>query len=74
MTTLTLRRKIIKRIDKLPRKELQLLDDIIASRTAPGDEDATKELLEIPGFEKRLKNAEKEIVDGKVHTFRKMPG
>lgn len=72
MTTLTLKRKIIKRIEKLPKKELEIIGDIIVSRCDPGDEEATKELLAIAGFEKRLKKAENEISEGKVHSFKKI--
>jgi len=70
MTTIDLRRRIVQKIEKLPAKELKIINGYIES--LEGDEEAAKELLAIHGFRKRLKQAEKEISDGKVYDFDKI--
>lgn len=58
MTTTTLKKNLIKRIEKLSKKKLEKID-IIMNSIEDGDEKATIELLEIPGLIQQLKKAEK---------------
>jgi hypothetical protein len=73
MTTTTLKKRINKTIKKLPKEKLQVVDDFVSYLAERNENNAaTKELLVIPGFLKRLRIAEKEIDEGKVYDYDKI--
>ena len=63
MTTTTLKKNLIKRIEKLSKKKLEKIDSIMNS-IEEGDEKATNELLEIPDLIQQLEKAEKSYSRG----------
>ncbi len=73
MTTKTLKLRIKRKIENLPKEKLLVADDFI-SYLFERDEDneATKELLKIPGFERDLKKAEESLKKGEGVNWRKI--
>ena len=63
MTPLDIRKQIEKYLDELSSEKLEILIDIISDLL--DDDDATNELLNIDGFEKRFEEAKKNVQDGK---------
>ncbi|MCI0450242.1 MAG: hypothetical protein L0Y79_10750 [Chlorobi bacterium] len=74
MTTTTLKKRINRTIKKLPKEKLQVVDDFV-SYLADRDEEneATKELMAIPGLLSELEKAQKEFKEGKGVNWRKVP-
>jgi hypothetical protein len=71
MTTKALKLRIKKKIENLPKEKLLVADDFISYLSEKDEEnEATKELLKIPGIEKELKQAEESIKKGKGVNWR----
>jgi len=65
MTTTGLKNSLIRRIKKFPKKKLKKIEGFIASLEGEGDEEATKEIMAIPGILEELKKAEESFKKGK---------
>jgi hypothetical protein len=73
MTTTTLKNRINKTIRKLPKEKLQVVDDFVSYLADRNDDnEATKELLAIPGLLQEIEAAEKEFKEGKGINWRKV--
>ncbi len=70
MTTTALKNRVHKKIDKLSSDKIKVVENFIDEIDEMNE--ATKELLAIPGFEERMKKAEKEIAEGKVYDYDKI--
>jgi len=55
-----------RRLESLSRARLQVADDFLAYLQERESNEATEELLRVPGFEKGLAEAEKQIEAGQV--------
>jgi hypothetical protein len=60
-----LRRELKRRIDRLSADRLPVADDFLAYLEERESEEATAELLRIPGLLKDLEEAEREFAEGK---------
>lgn len=60
------RRRAKRRIDSLPDERIDVADDFLAYLQERESNEATEELLRIPGFVDRLKEAEKDIAEGRT--------
>ncbi len=72
MTTAQLRRQIGERARTLSEDRLRVVDDFLAYLQDRQDNDATRELLAIPGFQSALKKAEREVSLGKTVRWAKV--
>ncbi len=66
VTTGELRRQAKRRIQGMSEERLRVADDFLAYLEEREGDEATEELLRIPGFIERFKRAQSEIADGKV--------
>ena len=66
MTTAELRRQAKERIDTLSSKRVQVANDFLAYLAERESNEATEELLRIPGFVEAMEEAEKDIAAGRV--------
>jgi hypothetical protein len=66
MSATDTRRAAKRRIDSLSADRLRVADDFLAYLQERESNEATEELLSIPGFIERLEKAEKQIEAGKV--------
>ena len=72
MTTLQLRRAAEHRIRRLPPEKLKVAAEFLAYLEAGASDEATAELLRIPGLLKGVLKAHKEIAAGKGAEWRKV--
>jgi hypothetical protein len=73
MTAIALKNRIKKKIQKLPKDKLEVVDDFVSYLSDRDNENtATKELLSIAGFEKELKQGEESIKKGEGMNWRKV--
>ena len=72
MNTTQIRNKVKEQIDKLSPEKLSIVRDFILDLEAEEDIDATKELLNISGFESAFKRANQQIKEGKVRDWREI--
>jgi len=72
MTTTSLKSSITKRIGKLPKEKLLVVDDFISYLADRNDNPATKELLNIPGLLSEVKAGKREFTSGKGTNWRKV--
>ncbi len=72
MTTSELRRELKRRIDRLSEERLAVADDFLAYVEERESDDATAELLRIPGLLDELKEAERVIAEGKTVSWREV--
>lgn len=67
MTTSLLKTRINRKINKLPHNKLQVVEDFVSYLSERDDEnEATKELISIPGFENRFKEALRSVKKGET--------
>jgi len=66
MTTTQLRRRAKRRIDALPESRLRVVDDFLAYLEERELNDATRELLSVPGLLDEVAGAEREASRGKL--------
>jgi len=55
-----------RRLERLSERRLHTADDILAYLETLEDDDATEELLRIPGLTNRLAEAERDIAEGRT--------
>ena len=72
MNTTQIRNEVKEQIDKLSPEKLSIVRDFILDLEAEEDIDATKELLNIPGFESAFKRADQQIKEGKARYWREI--
>lgn len=72
MTARELRRELKRRIDRLSEERLAVADDFLAYVEERESDDATAELLRIPGLLDELKEAERDIAEGKTASWREV--
>lgn len=72
MSALELRRKAKKRIDGLSPESLKFTLDFMEFLDEREEEDATEELMRIPGFGKAMEKAERDIAAGRVTPVEKL--
>jgi hypothetical protein len=66
------RRIAKRRLDSLSADRLRVADDFLAYLQEREDNEATEELLRIPGFVERLEKAERQIAAGQVTPVEKL--
>jgi hypothetical protein len=66
MSTVELRRETKRRIEQLSPERLQVAADFVAYLAERESNEATEELLRIPGLTKALEEAERGIAAGRV--------
>ncbi len=71
MSTIELRRKAKKTIDKLSGSRLRFVADLLNYVQERESEEATKELLEIPGFLESFDQGVKDVRAGRTTPWRK---
>ncbi len=67
-----LRQKAKRRIESLSDKDLRSALDYLNFLEDRGEENATEELARIPGFEKSMREAQKEIAAGRLTPVSKL--
>ena len=72
MAIAEMRRRLKQRVDRLSEARLRVADDFLAYLEERESEEATAELLAIPGFAEALKQAEAEIASGRVTPARSL--
>lgn len=72
MSTIELRRKAKKAIDQLSGQRLRFVSDFLAYVNDSRSDEATKELLEIPGFLESFGRGVKDIRAGRATHWRKV--
>jgi len=70
MNTAEIRQQINQHLDQLSSDRLQLVADFLAYLTDKESEQATKELLDIPGFLESFEKGKKDIAEGRVANWR----
>jgi hypothetical protein len=70
MAVTDMRRRLKQRVDRLSEARLRVADDFLAYLEERESEEATAELLAIPGFRGALKQAEADIARGHVTPVR----
>ena len=60
------RRRAKRRIDALPDERIDVADDFLAYLEERESNEATEELVRIPGLLEQLKEAEKDIAEGRT--------
>jgi hypothetical protein len=70
MTTTDMRRRLKQRVDRLSEARLRVADDFLAYLEERESEEATAELLAIPGFVDALQQAEAQVAQGQVTSVR----
>ena len=71
-TTADLRRRAKQRLDRLSPTRLQVADDFLAYLEEREGDEATEELLRIPGFVDALAEAQRDIACGNVTPAEKL--
>ncbi|MBW4627000.1 MAG: hypothetical protein KME49_16215 [Brasilonema octagenarum HA4186-MV1] len=70
MNKTTIREKINQYLDGLSSERLELVADFLAYLAEKESEDATQELLHIPGFIESFERGKKDIAEGRVKNWR----
>lgn len=65
MSTAELRRKIKKKVDKLNPKQLRTTEDFLDNLDTEPINEATRELLAIPGLLKAVRQADRDFREGR---------
>ena len=72
MTTAEQRKAARETLDGLPPDQLKVAVEFLRYLKERASEEATEELLRIPGFEKDMEQAERDIAAGRVTDWRKV--
>ncbi len=72
MTTRDLRRQAKRRIDALAEERLQVADDFLAYLEERASDEATEELLGIPGFLERFNEAQRQAAAGETVSLKSL--
>jgi hypothetical protein len=70
MSNIEVRQQINQYLDGLSSERLQLVADFLAYLVDKESEDATQELLDIPGFMESFERGKKDITEGRVRNWR----
>ncbi len=70
MTTIDIRQNIEQNLNQLSLKNLNLVDKILAYLTDIESEEATAELLDIPGFIESFEKGKQDIADGRLTSWK----
>ncbi|MCC5657895.1 hypothetical protein LC608_13025 [Nostoc sp. XA010] len=70
MNNTEVRQQINQYLDVLSSERLQLVADFLAYLADKEGEDATQELLDIPGFIESFERGKKDIAEGRVKNWR----
>ncbi|QDL10781.1 hypothetical protein DP113_25210 [Brasilonema octagenarum UFV-E1] len=70
MNNTTIREKINQYLDGLSSERLELVADFLGYLADKETEDATQELLDIPGFIESFERGKKDIAEGRVKNWR----
>ena len=70
MNNTEVRQQINQYLDELSSERLQLVADFLAYLAHKESEDATQELLDIPGFIESFDRGKKDIAEGRVKNWR----
>ncbi len=70
MNNTEVRQQINQYLDGLSSERLQLVADFLAYLADNESEDATQELLDIPGFIESFERGKKDIAEGRVKNWR----
>ncbi|MDZ8095050.1 MULTISPECIES: hypothetical protein [unclassified Nostoc] len=70
MSNTEVRQQINQYLDVLSSERLQLVADFLAYLADKESEDATQELLDIPGFIESFERGKKDIAEGQVKNWR----
>ncbi|MBD6618729.1 hypothetical protein FNW02_23605 [Komarekiella sp. 'clone 1'] len=70
MNNTEVRQQINQYLDGLSSERLELVADFLAYLTDKESEDATQELLDIPGFIESFERGKKDIAEGRVKNWR----
>ncbi|BAY74280.1 hypothetical protein NIES25_06910 [Nostoc linckia NIES-25] len=70
MNNTEVRQQINQYLDVLSSESLQLVADFLAYLADKESEDATQELLDIPGFIESFERGKKDIAEGRVKNWR----
>jgi hypothetical protein len=66
MQAIELREKLIEQIEQLSPQKLRIIADFLAYLSDKESEEATEELLEIPGIDAAMQRAKEDIEAGKL--------
>ena len=70
MNTSEIRQQINQHLDRLSSDRLQLVAEFLAYLADKESEEATQELLDIPGFIESFERGKKDIAEGRVANWR----
>jgi hypothetical protein len=70
MNTTEIRQQINQHLDRLSSDRLQLVAEFLAYLADKESEEATQELLDIPGFIESFERGKKDITEGRVANWR----
>ena len=70
MNTTEIRQQINQHVDRLSSERLQLVAEFLAYLADKESEEATQELLDIPGFIESFERGKKDIAEGRVANWR----
>jgi hypothetical protein len=70
MSNTEVRQQINQYLDVLSSERLELVTDFLAYLADKESEDATQELLDIPGFIESFERGKKDIAEGRVKNWR----
>ncbi|MGJ3247735.1 MAG: hypothetical protein ACFE0I_16870 [Elainellaceae cyanobacterium] len=70
MNTVQLRQQINQYLDQLSGDRLQTAADLLAYLVDQESEEATQELLDIPGFVESFERGKKDITEGRIAPWR----
>lgn len=70
MNTTEIRQQINQYLDRLSSDRLQLVAEFLAYLADKESEEATQELLDIPGFIESFERGKKDIAEGRVANWR----
>ncbi|HEY9675913.1 MAG TPA: hypothetical protein V6D11_31010 [Waterburya sp.] len=70
MNTTEIRQQINQHLDRLSSERLQLVAEFLAYLADKESEEATQELLDIPGFIESFEKGKKDIAEGRVANWR----
>jgi PHD/YefM family antitoxin component YafN of YafNO toxin-antitoxin module len=70
MNNTEIRQQINQHLDRLSSDRLQLVADFLAYLADKESEQATQELLDIPGFLESFERGKKDIAEGRVASWR----
>ena len=73
MATTDLRRQVIERVKRLSPERLRVADDFLAYLEEREADEATEDLLRIPGFLSALEQAERDVEAGDVTPVEDLP-